>query len=43
MESIKKWAQHGIFVELTGIEYVFVACSFIRAAVRRLAGQSPEI
>lgn len=32
-----------IIHDSTGVEYVFVACSFIRAASRRLAGQSPEI
>ncbi len=49
---VRNAADHGVDQEVgaawdirdtTGIEYVFVACSFIRAVTRRLANQSPEI
>lgn len=49
---VRNAADHGVDQEVmapwtirdtTGVEYVFVACSFIRAAVRRLTGQQPEI
>ena len=49
---VRNAADHGVDQEVnapwtirdtTGVEYVFVACSFIRATVRRLAGGSPEI
>jgi len=29
--------------DATGVEFVFVACSFIAVAVRRLAGHAPQI